>query len=123
MIAERGVIVTCESSRNWLKKLPATCARRLRSRPARPGVPRHIDEIFLSINDKLLYRRRSIIIDKPRGYVTAKAVVMSDIACMPDERSKNRASSFHDPAKERVRSVRGLKSRPGTRDGLYRASA
>ncbi len=123
MIAERAVIVTYKTSCNWLKKLRGTWIRRLRSRQARPGVHQHLDEVFHSIKDKLLYRRRTIIIAKPRDYVTAKAVLLPDLACMPDERSKNRAWNFHDPAKGRERSVRGLNSRPSTAGGLYRASA
>jgi putative transposase len=65
MIAEFGVIVTYETLCNWLKKLRGTCARRRRSRSTQPGVRRHLDEVFLSISGKLLYRWRAIIIYKP----------------------------------------------------------
>src|SRR5580704_4289347 len=60
MMAERGVVVTYETIRDWSQKFGGTYAKRLRSRTPRPGDRWHLDEVYLSINGKLQYLWRAV---------------------------------------------------------------
>jgi putative transposase len=60
MMAERGVLVTYETIRDWSQKFGATYAKRLRSGTPRPGDRWHLDEVYLSINGKLQYLWRAV---------------------------------------------------------------
>jgi putative transposase len=53
ILAERGVIVTCESIRHWRRKFGADFARKLRCRRPRPGDTWHLDEVFIRIRGVL----------------------------------------------------------------------
>jgi putative transposase len=59
MMAERGVVVTYETIRDWSQKFGGTYAKRLRSRTPRPGDRWHLDEVYLSINGRLQYLWRA----------------------------------------------------------------
>src|SRR5438132_5465181 len=60
IMAERGVVVTYETIRDWSQKFGATYAGRLRRRTPRPGDRWHLDEVYLSINGKLQYLWRAV---------------------------------------------------------------
>ena len=60
LMAERGVIVTYETIRDWAQRFGGTYAKRLRSRSGRPGDHWHLDEVCLSINGKLQYLWRAV---------------------------------------------------------------
>jgi putative transposase len=47
MLAMRGVILTCETVREWCLKFGQTYANNLRRRAPRPGDRWHVDEVFL----------------------------------------------------------------------------
>src|SRR5436853_7109907 len=55
ILAERGVVVTHESIRQWCLKFGAEAARKLRRRRPKPGDVWHLDEVFLRINGELHY--------------------------------------------------------------------
>ena len=55
ILAERGVIVTHESVRNWCRKFGAEFARKLRRRRPKPGDIWHLDEVFVRIGGVLHY--------------------------------------------------------------------
>jgi putative transposase len=55
ILAERGVVVTHESIRNWCRKFGAAFAKRLRRRRPRPGDTWHLDELFIRIRGVLHY--------------------------------------------------------------------
>src|ERR1700680_1770801 len=59
-MAERGVVVTYETIRDWSQKFGGTYATRLRSRTPRPGDRWHLDEVYLPINGKLQYLWRAV---------------------------------------------------------------
>ena len=67
MMAERGVVVTYETIRDWSQKFGGTYAKRLRSRTPRPGDRWHLDEVYLSINGKLQYLWRAVDQDRRQG--------------------------------------------------------
>ncbi|MFC0389393.1 hypothetical protein ACFFIC_28180, partial [Roseomonas vinacea] len=51
ILAERGIIVTRESIRNWCRKIGSEFARKLRRRRPKPGDIWHLDEVLiLSVN-------------------------------------------------------------------------
>ena len=60
IMAERGVVVTYETIRDWSQKFGGTYATRLRSRTPRPGDRWHLDEVYLPINGKLQYLWRAV---------------------------------------------------------------
>src|SRR5450759_2233871 len=60
IMAERGVVVTYETIRDWSQKFGGTYAKRLRSRTPLPGDRWHLDEVYLSINGKLQYLWRAV---------------------------------------------------------------
>ena len=60
ILAERGVVVTHESIRQWCRRFGADFARRLRRRRPRPGDTWHLDEVFLRIKGELHYLWRAV---------------------------------------------------------------
>src|SRR6202521_6145426 len=53
MMAERGVVVSYETIREWCQKFGQSYAKRLRARRGHLGDRWHLDEVFLKIQDKL----------------------------------------------------------------------
>ena len=60
LLAERGVIVTYETIRQWCQKFGQTYANELRRRRPRPGDAWHLDEVFVSINGQRHYLWRAV---------------------------------------------------------------
>ena len=56
MLAERGIDVSYETVRRWALKFAAIIARKLRRGRPRPDVRWHLDEVFVSINGRLVWR-------------------------------------------------------------------
>ncbi len=60
LLAERGIVVTYETIRQWCRKFGQSYANELRRRRARPGDTWHLDEVFLKINGKTHYLWRAV---------------------------------------------------------------
>src|ERR687894_141589 len=60
ILAERGIVVSHESIRQWCLKFGGDFAARLRKRRPRPGDTWHLDEVFLKINGELFYLWRAV---------------------------------------------------------------
>jgi putative transposase len=60
LLAERGVIVTYETIRQWCRKFGQTYANELRRRRPRPGDKWHLDEVFIGINGVQHYLWRAV---------------------------------------------------------------
>src|SRR3712207_5898174 len=60
LLAERGIIVTYETVRQWCRKFGQRYANQLRRRRAQPGDKWHLDEVFLRINGKTHYLWRAV---------------------------------------------------------------
>src|SRR4028119_705094 len=60
LLAERGIIVSYETVRQWSRKFGQLYANQLRRRRARPGDKWHLDEVFLKINGKRHYLWRAV---------------------------------------------------------------
>lgn len=60
LLAERGVIVTYETVRQWCRKFDQAYANGLRPRRPRPGDKWHLDEVFIRINGVTHYLWRAV---------------------------------------------------------------
>ncbi len=60
LLAERGVIVTDETVRQWCRKFGQQYANMLRRRRPQPGDKWHLDEVFISINGATCYLWRAV---------------------------------------------------------------
>ena len=60
LLAERGVVVSYETIRQWTRKFGQVYANQLRRRRARPGDKWFLDEVFLKINGKTSYLWRAV---------------------------------------------------------------
>jgi len=60
LLAERGVIVTYESIRQWARRFGQCYANGLQRRRPRPGDKWHLDEVFISINGVTHYLWRAV---------------------------------------------------------------
>ena len=59
-MAERGVIVSHETIRQWCLKFGQSYARSLRRRPGRPGDTWFLDEVFVAISGERRYLWRAV---------------------------------------------------------------
>jgi putative transposase len=60
LLAERGVIVSYETIRQWSRKFGAAYARKLKRREGRLGDTWHLDELFVTIQGKRQYLWRAV---------------------------------------------------------------
>jgi len=60
LLAERGVILTYETIRQWCRKFGQQYANALRKRRPRPGDKWHLDEVFVQINGAQHYLWRAV---------------------------------------------------------------
>jgi len=60
LLAERGIIVTYETVRQWCLKFGQQYATQLRRRRAKTGDKWHMDEVFVKINGKTSYLWRAV---------------------------------------------------------------
>jgi putative transposase len=60
LLAERGVIVSYETIRQWCEKFGPDYARKLKRREGRLGDHWHLDEVFIRINGKQQYLWRAV---------------------------------------------------------------
>ena len=59
-MAERGIIVSYETIRQWCLKFGDQYAQKLRKKRGQPGDKWHIDEVFIKINGKTHYLWRAV---------------------------------------------------------------
>jgi len=60
LLAERGIILTYETVRQWCQKFGQADANGLRRRRPRPGDTWHLDEVFITINGQQHYLWRAV---------------------------------------------------------------
>jgi putative transposase len=60
LLAQRGIVVTYETVRQWCLKFGQTYANELRRRRPRCGDKWHLDEVFLKINGETHYLWRAV---------------------------------------------------------------
>ena len=60
LLAERGIVVSYETVRQWCRKFGSEYARRLKRRQGRLGDTWHLDELFVTIQGKRQYLWRAV---------------------------------------------------------------
>ena len=60
LLAERGIVVSYESIRQWCNRFGPEYARKLKKRQGRLGDTWYLDEVFIKINDELHYLWRAV---------------------------------------------------------------
>ena len=60
ILAERGIILTYETIRQWCQKFGPDYARKLKKRQGRWGDPWHIDEVFITMQGQRHYLYRAV---------------------------------------------------------------
>src|SRR5258707_2866635 len=60
LLAERGILVSYETVRRWVKHFGPTIAADLRRRRPKPHSTRHLDEVFSTIDGRLVYLWRAV---------------------------------------------------------------
>ena len=60
MLAERGIILTYETIRQWCQKFGPDYARKLKKRQGRLGDTWHIDEVFITMQGQRHYLYRAV---------------------------------------------------------------
>jgi len=60
LMAQRGVIVTYETTRSWCERFGRDYAKRIRARSGELGNTWHLDEVFIKIGGRLHYLWRAV---------------------------------------------------------------
>ncbi len=60
LLAERDIDVSYETVRRWALKFGPACAQKLRKTRSGPAIRRHLDEVSVSINGKLMNLWRAV---------------------------------------------------------------
>ena len=97
LLAERGIVVSYETIRQWCQKFGPEYARRLKRRQARLGDTWHLDELFVTIHGQRRYLWRAVDQD---GDVI-------DILVQPRRDSRPVGSRFRESTRHRTVCDRG----------------
>ncbi len=120
LLAERGVIVTYETIRQWCRKFGQTYANALRRRQAQPGDKWHLDEVFLRINGATHYLWRAvdqdgtvldILVQRRRNTAAAKKFfrkVLKGLRYVPRVIITDKLASYSAAKREALPSVEHL---------------
>src|SRR5207302_2984154 len=60
LLAERGIMVSYETVRRWVNRFGPMVAADLRKRRPKPHTIWHLDEVYLKIDDRLVYLWRAV---------------------------------------------------------------
>jgi len=117
LLAERGVIVTYETVRQWCQKFGQAYANGLRRRRPRPGDKWHLDAVFISINGATHSRWRAvdqdgnvldILVQSRRNKRAAKKFfrrLLKDLAYVPRVLITDKLASYSAARREVLPSV------------------
>ena len=108
LLAERGVVVTYETVRQWCQKFGPHYARKLRCKQGRLGDIWHLDELFVNIQGKRHYLW--VVTDKLRSYSAAHRQVMPSAVHDTRQYANNRAEVSRQPTRQREHQMRRFKS-------------
>ncbi len=117
MLAERGVILTDETVRQWCRKFGQTDANALRRRRPRPGDTWHLDEVFIRLHGEQHYLWRAvdqdghvldILVQRRRDKAAAKKFfrrLLKDLAYVPRVAIIDKLASYGAALREVLPSV------------------
>ena len=109
LLAERGLIVSYETIRQWCGKFGPDYARQLKRRQGRLGDTWFLDEVFVTINGQRQEPSR-LVTDKLGSYRVAHRDVMPLVTHDTTRYANNRAEVSHQPTRQRERQMRGFTS-------------
>ena len=109
LLAERGIIVSYETIRQWCGKFGPDYARQLKRRQGRLGDTWFLDEVFVTINGQRQEPSR-LVTDKLGSYRVAHRDVMPLVTHDTTQYANNRAEVSHQPTRQRERQMRGFTS-------------
>ena len=112
LLAERGIIVSYETIRQWCGKFGPEYARQLKRRQGRLGDTWFLDEVFVSINEQRQYLWRAVDQDGDQIdlLVQPRRDVMPSVTHDTAQYANNRAEVSHQPTRQRERQMRGVTS-------------
>ena len=134
LLAERGIIVSYETIRQWCAKFGPNYARRLKRRQGRLGDTWFLDEVFVTINGQRQYLWRAVdqdgdvtdIVVQPRRDGRAARSIFRQLLKgqlpsrtsgrhalghpQPTRYANNCAEVSHQPTRQRERPMRGFTS-------------
>ncbi len=117
LLAERGVILSYETVRQWCRKFGQTYANGLRRHRPRPGDKWHLDEVFIAINGMQRYLWRAgdqdgivldILVPSRRDKAAAKKFfrrLLKDLAYVPRVIITDKLASYGAARREVLPSV------------------
>jgi len=113
LLAERGIVVSCETVRRWALKFGRVHAARIRQRRPRPSGRWHLEEVFIRIGGKTHHLWRAVddegevldIVVQPRRNRKAALKLMRRLlkrqGCLPDaivtDRLRSYGAALRDP--------------------------
>ncbi len=117
LLAERGVVLTYETVRQWCRKFGQAYANTLRRQRPRPGDTWHLDEVFVGINGVTHYLWRAvdqdgtildILVQRRRDRAAAKKFfrrLLKDLAYVPRVVITDKLASYGAAKREVLPSV------------------
>ncbi len=117
LLAERGVILTDETVRQWCRTFGQTDANALRRRRPRPGDTWHLDEVFIRLHGEQHYLWRAvdqdghvldILVQRRRDKAAAKKFfrrLLKDLASVPRVIITDKLASYGAAKREVLPSV------------------
>ena len=117
LMAERGIEISDENIRRWVRKSGPSVARRLgRGRP-RAHPQWHVDEMYVLIGGRWLYLWRAIVTDKWRAYGAAFRNLGLTALHHQAKWKDDRIEGSHVRVRRRERAMQGFRS-PGSAQGF-----
>src|SRR6476660_7183881 len=119
LLAQRGIVVTYETVRQWCLKFGQTYTNELRRRRPRCGDKWHLDEMYLKINGKTHYLWRAvdqdgnvldILVQSRSNKKAAKREILPGVEHRQHKGLNNRAENSHQPTRLREKKMRRFKS-------------
>ena len=109
LLAERGILVTHETIRQWCLRFGQEYANSIRRRRPQPGDKWHLDEVFIKVCGETHYLWRAVDQD---GNVLDILVQSQRNANRQHKGLNNRAENSHQPTRQKERQMKKFKS-PG----------
>ena len=117
LLAERGIMVSYETVRRWVRYFGPTIAADLRRRRPKPHSTWHLDEVFIRIDGRLVYLWRTVDIEgevldvvvqskrDKRAALKLLRKLLKKMAFVPDKLVTDDLRSYSAAAREDTRST------------------
>ena len=91
LLAERGIMVSYETVRRWVKHFGPVIAADLRRRRPKPHSTWHLDEVFIKIDGQLVYLWRAVNAEGKSSVFLCRAMrkLLKKMCFVPDKIARN----------------------------------